>query len=85
MYEHNFDLIIVFYFNKRNKEFRRYEVQTTKCTKLALSANVFCLFQITGVLSSAVKSIICKNYNVICFFKKKTPGQCLVAVKSLKM
>ena len=35
------DLIVVFYINKRNSEFRRHEVQTTKCTKLALSA-LFC-------------------------------------------
>ena len=32
------DLIIVCYFNIRNKKIRRREVQKTKCTKLTLSA-----------------------------------------------
>ena len=35
------DLIIAYYFNIRNKKFRRHEVQKTKCTKLTLTAQVF--------------------------------------------
>ena len=38
MYWDPLNLIIVCYFNVRNLEFRRHEIQMTKCTKLALPA-----------------------------------------------